>query len=333
MTSVKKFAKTFFLVCNIVLFLLAMMILLGFKSPNVIEAEKIILRDSKGNERLVLEGGDTPYIVMKNAEGKVLAKVDTLHEDGAAIYVQGQSGQRMQIQGGDRPGIFLIGAQETILANLTTDISGNALFVLCDKTQKPRVELRGGDVPTLRLYEDNQQVAAEFTLVPGKGSLLKMNDQNQGTRLQLQGGESPAFLIKNAEHEVVGSFFALQSGGAALGLGDSNGEVATFIRGGDEPNISLYQNSKEPNIAIGIAKQTPHILLAPSHGKEGILMHGGEPTTLLFINNEGSISLALSKHGIYQEKPKAPPQKAPDKKKKYLFSWEDMQKKIEEVAP
>ncbi|MCH9613852.1 MAG: hypothetical protein SP1CHLAM54_08610 [Chlamydiia bacterium] len=133
-----------------------------------------------------------------------------------------------------------------------------------------------------------------------QGGVIAFADANGAIRLQLQGGELPAVLIRGQDQTLVGSFFSMQDGGTAIGLGDQNGSVATFIRGGSDPSLSLYQGSQEPGIAMGMTTQIPHLVVNPPSHDGKMVMHGGEPASLVFVDESGEVPVTLSKYGLNQ---------------------------------
>lgn len=134
-----------------------------------------------------------------------------------------------------------------------------------------------------------------------ENTVMILNDREGNIRLQFQGGSFPAMIMKNENQEIVGTFFPLKDGGAAVGLGDREGNMATFIRGGTSPMMNFYYQSNEPNLAMGIANELPHLIMVPTKGQGGMLIHGNAPTSLLFIDEQGKIPVSLSRYGLYQQ--------------------------------
>lgn len=163
-------------------------------------------------------------------------------------------------------------------------------------------------------YLNHSLVAEKITLKGPQGEiLLELGAQQEGgvialfdkqgvVRLQIQGGNTPAVMLSGPDSTLIGTLFTLQDGGAALGLGDQSGDIATFVRGGSSPNVAFYQHSSEPNLALGISGSIPHLMLMPKSKEEKLLIHGGSPASLLFVDENGDIPLALSKHGLNQSK-------------------------------
>ncbi len=159
-----------------------------------------------------------------------------------------------------------------------------------------------------------------------ENTLITLNDDKGNIRLQLQGGDFPAVIMKNENHEIAGAFFPLKDGGAAVGLGDKEGNMASFIRGGASPTLSFYHQSSQPNLAMGISHQLPHFVLFPIAGKEGILIHGKEPTSLLFVDEKGEIPLSLSRYGLRQnQNKKGDVENTPREESKIFSYWKDFE--------
>jgi len=187
-----------------------------------------------------------------------------------------------------------------------------------DTLEASRIVLRGENgVPSIIMQGD------------AENTLLTLNDQEGNVRLQLQGGAFPALIMKNEQQEIVGTFFPLRDGGAAVGLGDAEGNMATFIRGGSSPTMSFYQQSNEPNLALGISNHLPHFVIFPIAGKEGMLIHGNAPTSLLFIDEKGEIPVSLSRHGLFQAQGEK--EAAPSEDKKIFSSWDELKQTLKQI--
>ncbi len=186
--------------------------------------------------------------------------------------------------------------QALFFANVSLLVIACGLFALfflakgrSDLIDARRIVLRSEEGTPMVVLQGDQESA-----------LLTLNDDQGQPRLQLQGGEFPAVMIKNGQDEVIGTFFPLREGGTAIGLGNQQGEMATFIRGGSAPGIGLYHHAHMPHLAMGISEQTPHFLLFPLKGAEGMVIDGSEATSLLFFDREGQVPVALSRYGLYQ---------------------------------
>lgn len=155
------------------------------------------------------------------------------------------------------------------------------------------------DVERLVLRSPDGQPLIEMVATE-HGGVIAFADGRGAVRLQLQGGELPAVLIRSENQTLIGSFFSMQDGGTALGLGNQHGNVATFIRGGTDPSLSLYQEGQEPGISIGMTEEVPHLVVNPPTHDGKMLIHGGNPAALVFVDENGQVPVSLSKYGLNQ---------------------------------
>jgi hypothetical protein len=159
-------------------------------------------------------------------------------------------------------------------------------------------ELKGGAQPVLELK--------------GKSSLI------------VKAGEQAGIFLKNGEDKTVGSWTVMNDGGAGFGLADQKGAAATILRGGVNPSIAFFASQNEPMAAMGVLQKVPHLLVSGSSGNEGILIHGGQPNSMIVIDEIGKVKVLISKHGIFQGKEESNPMfKKGDGK---VFSFEDQKR-------
>ena len=329
--------------------------LLGFtstkKSDRVIEAEKIVLVskngkmvmemrvddnkpvialcDEKGKARLSLEGGDSPGIVIRNQSEKVVAQVRDFKEDGSGFVLYDSKGsKRIQCQGGELPGLFVLNDDKKVIANLSASKAGHASFALRNADETPEVVLKGGKTPSLAFYEGEQ---SQMELIASKhGPLVKLNDLQGSPLVQLQGGTSAGVFLRQGSGEVVGSLIPLKEGGSALGLTNSKGDVATLLRGGNNPSVSFFQKNDSADVVLGISDKAPHLLLSKTNAAEGLLLYGGSPSSMLFVNERGQVPVILSKHGLLQDR-NASAKEKPAPKKERFYSWEEFKDPLEDL--
>lgn len=315
----------------------------GNKTERVIEAEKIVLRgsngkallelsvdenrptivlcDEKGKERIQLTGGAKPGIAIKNNSDQIVAQLRDFDKDGSGFVLYDHVGRkRFQLQGSDRPGLFMLNDNKEIIANLGTHADGYAQFQLSHKGDQSVLTMNGSETPSL-ILSNGRHSQMEF-LTSQQGSLVKFNDLDGNARVQLQGGTSSGVFLRDQEGQVIGSLIALKHGGSALGLANANGEIATFLRGGSSPSLSFFQTNDHPDIILGITEKAPHLLMSREKDKEGVLMYGGSPSSVLFVNERGQVPVILSKHGLMQDrKTKGRSKKKPQQDK--FYSWEE----------
>jgi hypothetical protein len=173
---------------------------------------------------------------------------------------------------------------------------------ILDKKGGANIVLTGGDSPAVSIKNRNQDESISLMIDKDQLPMLVFKDKKNLARMQIQGGDSPAIFLKNHQNEIVGTMLLLQDGGAAVGLADNDGDVAAFMRGGSSPSVSFFRKSVEPTAAVGISQNVPHFLLSSPATSDSIILHGGDPTSVLFVDDKGEVPVLLSKHGLFQGK-------------------------------
>ncbi len=135
--------------------------------------------------------------------------------------------------------------------------------------------------------------------------------------LKLSGGSVPGVLLSNDQGKVISTWTLLGDGGGGIGFADKDGGAAAILRGGDTPSASFFAAQNEPVAALGVVKEIPHLLIAGKTGSEGVLIHGGEPSSFLVLDEGGKVKILISKHGVYQGKQEK------EKKDNKVFSFQD----------
>lgn len=171
-----------------------------------------------------------------------------------------------------------------------------------DKKGSANVVVSGGQTPAFTIKNPNQEESISLCIDKEQMPMLVFKDKKNLARMQIQGGDSPAIFLKNQNNEIVGTMLLLQDGGAAVGLADKEGDVAAFMRGGSSPSVSFFRKSVEPTAAVGISQNVPHFLLSSPATNDSIILHGGDPTSVLFVDDKGEVPVLLSKHGLFQGK-------------------------------
>lgn len=208
------------------------------------------------------------------------------------------------------------------LASLILDASTSIPTIkFLDKKGQPQLELSSAESGAIKIKNKKGADVFILSLDKDEAPTLLMKDQNQLTRMQIQGGDSPSIFIRNRQNEVVATMLLLQDGGAAVGLADKEGDVAAFMRGGVSPSLSFYQKSIEPMAAVGISQQVPHLLITSPATKDNLVLHGGDPTSVLFVDDKGDVPILLSKNGLFQGKKEPSPTK--EQKDDKIFTLED----------
>ncbi len=208
--------------------------------------------------------------------------------------------------------------------------SGVAKIKFLDKKGGSNLEISGGDTPSLVVRNAQAKEVIQIALLEEGSPVVNLKDGQGASRIQLQGGLTPAVFLKNPQNEVIGTLLTLQDGGAALGLADKDGDVAAFLRGGSTPSISFFQKSVEPLAAMGISQKVPHLLVTSPLTKDNLVIHGGDPASVLFVDDQGDIPVLLSKHGLFQGKKQetSSEPKAPDEK---VFTWDELLNSLKDI--
>ncbi len=182
------------------------------------------------------------------------------------------------------------------------DASGSVPTInILDKKGSSNIFLSGGETPSVTIKNRSQDETVSL-LIDKEAPMLVFKDKKNLSRMQIQGGDAPAIFLKNQNNEIVGTMLLLQDGGAAVGLADKEGDVAAFMRGGSSPSVSFFRKSVEPTAAVGISQNVPHFLLSSPSTNDSIILHGGDPTSVLFVDDKGEVPVLLSKHGLFQGK-------------------------------
>lgn len=179
---------------------------------------------------------------------------------------------------------------------LVLDSSGIAFQT---KEGKKRLSVVGGKEPAISIYDEN-----EVSIV----NLAVLSDTS-------------GIFLKNNKNVVVGSWTFLEDGSAGFGLADKEGAAASILRGGEAPGLSLYNDQKYPIGTFGIMDKIPHLLISGIEGEESILLHGGSPTSMMLMNEQGQLMVLISKKGVFKGKENA--EKAPQKPKFFTFEKDE----------
>ena len=200
--------------------------------------------------------------------------------------------------------------------------TGSPIVKFMDKAGAVNMELVGGEYPSVVMRNPKQKEIVQIAVLEEGNSVVSLKDESGVSRLQFQGGSAPAIFLKNAQNEIIGTMLTMQDGGAAVGLADKDGDVAAFMRGGSSPSVSFFQKSVEPLAAIGISQHVPHLLVTSPTTKDNLVLHGGDPTSVLFVDDKGDIPVLLSKHGLFQGKKQADSTKSTADEK--IFTWDEL---------
>ncbi|MEM8629429.1 MAG: hypothetical protein AAGF04_05115 [Chlamydiota bacterium] len=184
---------------------------------------------------------------------------------------------------------------------------GTSIELVAGKS--PQLAMRAGHRSLIEMREE------------GDTGAISLGNAKSGAHMDLKGGTGTGLFIKNGEGRVIGTWTMLQDGGTGIGLASGRGVAASILRGGDNPSVSFFSPNSEPMAAMGMVQKVPHLLISGRSGSEGILMHGGVPSSMLFVDEVGKVKILISKNGVFQGQgsPKGP-QKS---EKQKAFALED----------
>ncbi len=207
---------------------------------------------------------------------------------------------------------------------------GAPKIVMSGLDSKPVLSITGGSHPEIAFQEEEKTTCA---LKQKEGyAELTLGDFEKADKISIRGGGASGLFLKNTEDKVIGTWTLLSDGGAGFGLADHRGFAASILRGGKNPSISFFSPNNEPMAAMGMIQQVPHLLISSPKGSEGILMHGGNPASMLFVDELGKVKILISKNGVFQgpnQEKKEPSSKRSSGEK--VFSMEDQTRLFPEM--
>ncbi len=188
-------------------------------------------------------------------------------------------------------------------------------------------QIEGGNQPSVSLKDSGKTLAK--IIATKEASEFSLSDVNGTERLSMKVGSTPGVFLKNPENKIIGTWTVLSDGGTGLGLADHSGSAASILRGGQSPSVSFFTSQNEPMAAFGMIQKVPHLLISGPEGNEGILIHGGKPSSMVFVDEVGKVKILISKHGVFQEKEQSAP--PIQKKNEKVFSLEDQELLFPEI--
>lgn len=197
---------------------------------------------------------------------------------------------------------------------ILSDRRGNERLKLFVRNEDSMVQVISQEGRPLISFGDTEKSSAALTI----------NDDRGEANLILEGGKSPGFYIRNGFNQTVGSWTLTLDGGSGIGLAQANGSASTILRGGESPLVAFFSSKEEPSSALGLSQKVPHLFISGIAGNESVLIHGGKPSGLMLVDEEGSVGLFISKDGVFKSREKDKEQ--PPKKEKYFTFDGDMDK-------
>ncbi len=196
-------------------------------------------------------------------------------------------------------------------------VDQNPYICMYEDTDKPTMEMTGGNFPSIALRNKKGIMTAKMHIMKNGSSEISLLDSKGKEEIVVQGGDHPGMYLKDFNKRTIGSWTTLIDGGTGIGLAYKDGNASTIIRGGTRPGVAFFSKGDEPSAAIGIVQDIPHLLISGQEKNEGVLIHGGNPTGVLVVDEEGKLKILISKHGVFQGKDK---EEMPEKSDRKLFS-------------
>jgi len=198
-------------------------------------------------------------------------------------------------------------------------IDGKPVIEMMTAKGIKKMQFQGGENPSISLYNDRQKMVVDVSVTDEQIAQISLKDNKEQDRLCLQVKERSGIYIVNELGNIVGTLTTLDDGGCGLGLADMSGAAASIIRGGNVPALSFYRFSPDPVASFGVLEKVPHFLMMGQDGEEGLLMHGGVPTSFMVMDEKGALKVLISKHGIFRGNNENKTNKQQEKKKYFTY--------------
>ncbi len=204
--------------------------------------------------------------------------------------------------------------------------------VLVDQNGQERLVLQVDDIAKILVNSETKEKGLELSAKEeGLFALFDKNGKNKIT------ASPTGVILKNETEKVVGSFSILADGSGGFGLADAEGFASAIVRGGANPCFALFGTKPDPIAALGIMQQIPHLIVSGNMGNEGILIHGGEHSGLMVLNETGQLKVFINKDGIFQNQQQTSTEEKPQffsfsDERKILFPNDKLQEKAQETV-
>lgn len=205
-------------------------------------------------------------------------------------------------------------------------------IILMDQQGQERIVLKVEDLAKILVNSETKEKGLELSVKEeGSFALFDKNGRNKVS------ASPTGMILKNESDKVVGSFSILADGSGGFGLADKEGLASAIVRGGENPCFALFGNKPDPIAALGIMQQIPHLIVSGNLGNEGVLIHGGEHSGLMVLNETGQLKVFINKDGIFQNQQQTSTEEKPQffsfsDERKLLFPNEKAQEKAQEVV-
>lgn len=199
-----------------------------------------------------------------------------------------------------------------------------------DAEGRARLEITGGIDARITFKDPKGVITSQWTekeilLLSAKEKCSLQAAKLIFPKLHLEGGATPGIYLSGPQNTIIGSWTVLSDGGSGIGFANAAGEAAAIVRGGSNPSLAFFASGDTPMTALGIANSIPSFFLN-NNKNEGVLIHGGQPTGVMFMDESGAVKILISKEGLFQQK--ETPTLSEPKPKEKLFTYEDDYQKL-----
>ncbi len=174
-------------------------------------------------------------------------------------------------------------------------------FIAFYEKNQPTIEIKGGNYPSISFRNKSDRLALQLATKDNGSCELSFFDNKGKNSLQCVGGSSPAIYLKS-DKKTIGSWTMLDNGGSGIGLASKDGGAAAILRGGYQPALAFFSSKNIPIASFGMMQKTPHMMISGKEKNSGVLIHGGDPTGVLVMDEEGRTKILISKEGVFQGK-------------------------------
>ena len=179
-----------------------------------------------------------------------------------------------------------------------------------------KIAIKGNKNPSIDFFNGNKNLA-KILVEKDRAKLIFFDDKKEKVLL-----DSSGIFLKNQKGNIATSLSTLSDGGGGIGFAKEDGSSAAIIRGGNNPVLAMFSDREDPMCAFGVLSKVPHVIVSGEIGEEGILMHGGEKSGMMVMDESGDLQVFICKEGIFQGS-KEEENKVNKKRKLLTFFEED----------
>lgn len=210
------------------------------------------MTDSKGNQRVVLQGGQDPKILMKNENNQIIAKIDSINKGARISLFDEKEKENLKIESGKTPGVYLYDDLNKQVATFNLTEEKDPEIYLSKSTATGVLKLQGGEKPGISLKNQYQKTVGTWTLLSDGSSGLGLADLLGDASLILRGGINPALCLFSSTKEPLVSMGVVKKVPHLYISGEKDDEK--ILLQGSKSN-SLFVIDEEGKVKIMICKK------------------------------------------------------------------------------